>query len=103
MGDKTQGGGEVKTLVKKALEQNQTIGATVELKKTTESSMLISQQPCGKVGMARVRRLMLAQGQQVRQTKSNKENRYVIKVMRLNTEGGAVPLVRENQRMHRAF
>ncbi len=52
--------------------------------------------------MARARRYRLAQGQ-ARQTKSNKENRYVIKVMRLNTEGDAVPLVRENQRMHRAF
>jgi hypothetical protein len=54
--------------------------------------------------MARVRRMRLAQGQ-ARQTKSNKENRYVIKVnvMRLNTEGDAVPLVSDNQRMHRAF
>ncbi len=50
------------------------------------------QQPCSKVVMARVRRLRLAQGQ-ARQTKSNKENRYVIKVMRLNTEGDAVSLV----------
>jgi hypothetical protein len=37
--------------------------------------------------MARVRRYRLAQGQ-ARQTKSNKENRYVIKVMRLNTKHG---------------
>jgi hypothetical protein len=48
--------------------------------------------------MARVRRYRLAQGQ-ARQTKSNKENRYVIKVMSFNKEGGAVPWVRENQRM----
>ncbi len=34
---------------------------------------------------------------------SKGENRYVIKVMRLNREGGEVPLARENQRMHRAF
>ncbi len=38
---------------------------------------------------------------QVRQakskSKSKRENRYVIKVMRLNREGGAVPLARENQ------
>ncbi len=63
--------------------------------------MLISQQPCGKVRMARVRRLMLAQ-EQVRQTKSNKENGYMIKVMRLNKEGGTVgtvPLVRDSQRL----
>jgi hypothetical protein len=46
--------------------------------------MLISQQPCGKVVMARVRRLRLAQGQ-TRQTKSNKENRYVIKIVRFKT------------------
>jgi hypothetical protein len=52
--------------------------------------------------MARVHRYRLAQGQ-ASQTKSNKENRYVIKIMRLNKEGDAVPLVRENQRMHRAF
>ena len=49
--------------------------------------------------MARVRRYRLAQGQ-ARQTKSNKENGYVIKVlvMRLNREGGAIPLAlaREN-------
>jgi hypothetical protein len=32
---------------------------------------LISQQPCSKVGMARVRRVRLAKGQ-ARQTKSNK-------------------------------
>jgi hypothetical protein len=52
---------------------------------------------------ARVRKYRLAQGQ-ARQTKSKKENRYVIKVMRLNKkEGDAVPLVRENQRMHRTF
>jgi hypothetical protein len=46
----------------------------------------------------------LAQGQS-RQTKSKKENRYVIEVMRLNKERGEVPLVRknENERMHRAF
>jgi hypothetical protein len=50
--------------------------------------------------MARVRRYKLAQGQ-ARQTKSNKENRYVIKikVMRLNVKHGrgcwdAVPLAR---------
>ncbi len=49
--------------------------------------MLISQQPCSKVVMARVRRVRLAQGQ-ARQTKSNKENRYVIKVMKLNVEQG---------------
>ena len=63
--------------------------------------VLISQQqqPCGKVVMARVRRLRFAQGQ-ARPTKSNKENGYVIKikVMRLNREGGPVPLVRESQR-----
>jgi hypothetical protein len=51
---------------------------------------------------ARVREYRLAQGQD-RQTNSKKENRYVIKVMRLNKEGGEVPLVRENQRLHRAF
>ncbi len=57
------------------------------VKKKTESRMLISQQPCGKVVMARVRRLRLAQGK-ARQTKSNKENRYVIKVMRFKTGNG---------------
>ncbi len=51
---------------------------------------------------ARVCKYRLAQGQ-ARQTKSKKENKYVIKVMRLNKEGGEVPLVRENQRLHRAF
>ncbi len=35
---------------------------------------------------------------QARQVKSKRENRCVIKVMRLNKEGGAVPLVRENQK-----
>ncbi len=43
--------------------------------------------------------------QDARQTKSKKENRYVVKFMRLNTEAeaewDALPLVRENQRMHR--
>jgi hypothetical protein len=38
-----------------------------------------------------------------KKTKSKKENRYVIKVMRLNKEGVAVSLVRENQRMHQTF
>jgi hypothetical protein len=52
--------------------------------------------------MAKVRGLRLAR-EQATQTKSNKENRYVIKVIRLNTERDAVPLVRENQRMHRVF
>jgi hypothetical protein len=48
--------------------------------------------------MARVR------GTQVQgQTKIKKENRYVIKVMSSNREGCVVPLVRENQRMHRDF
>ncbi len=48
--------------------------------------------------MARVRRYRLAQGQ-ARQTKSNKENGYVIKVMamRLNREGGAIPLARDSR------
>ncbi len=50
----------------------------------------------------RVCKYRLAQGQ-ARQTKSKKENRYVIEVMRLNKERGEVPLVHENQRMHRAF
>ncbi len=50
--------------------------------------------------IAKVRKYRLAQGQ-ARQTKSKKENRYVIKVMWLNKKkGGAVPWVRENQRMH---
>jgi hypothetical protein len=31
---------------------------------------------------------------QARQAKGKMKNRYVIKVMRLNREGGAVPLVR---------
>jgi hypothetical protein len=47
--------------------------------------------------MARVRGYRLAQGQ-ARQTKSKKENKDVIKVIRLNKEGGDVPLVYENQR-----
>ena len=51
---------------------------------------------------ARVHKHRLAQ-RQARQVKGKRENRYVIKVMRLNKEGDAVPLVRENQRMHRAF
>ncbi len=54
------------------------------------------------VVMARVRKRRQAQ-RQARQAKCKMENRYVIKVMRLNREGGAVPLARENQRMHRAF
>jgi hypothetical protein len=62
--------------------------------------MLISQQPCGKVRMARVRRLRLAQGQ-VRQMKSNKEKRYVIKVMK--GEQFLWSLVRESQRLYQAF
>ncbi len=44
----------------------------------------------------------LAQGQ-ARQTKSKKENRYVIKVMKVRGEGDAVPWVRENQRMYQLF
>ncbi len=51
--------------------------------------------------MARVRRYRQAQAQgQARQTKSKKKNRYVIKVVKLSKEGGAVPRVRENQRMY---
>ena len=42
---------------------------------------------------ARVRKHRPAQ----RQAKGKRENRYVIKVTRLNREGGAVPLARENQ------
>ncbi len=52
--------------------------------------------------MARVRKHRQAQ-RQARQAKGKRENRYVIKVMRLNREGGEGPLARENQRMHRAF
>ncbi len=48
---------------------------------------------------ARARKHRQAQ-RQARQAKSNRENRYVIKVTRLNREGGAVPLVGQNQRMH---
>ena len=44
---------------------------------------------------------------QARQAKAKgkRENRYVIKVMGLNVKQGRgeVPLVRENQRLHRAF
>ncbi len=43
------------------------------------------------VVMARVRKHRQAQGQ-ARQMKGNRENRYVIKVVRLNREGSAVPL-----------
>jgi hypothetical protein len=38
-----------------------------------------------------------------RQAKSNKENIYVIKVIRLNREGGTVPLVCESQMLSQAF
>ncbi len=48
---------------------------------------------------ARVHKHRLAQ-RQAKQVKGKRENRYVIKVMRLNKEGDAVPLVRENQKMH---
>jgi hypothetical protein len=61
--------------------------------------------PTHRVGQgvrARVHKHRLAQ-RQARQVKGKREYRYVIKVMRLNKEGGAVPLVRENQKMHRAF
>jgi hypothetical protein len=51
---------------------------------------------------AKVREHRPAQ-RQARRAKVKRENRYVIKVMRLNREGGAVPLARENQRMHQAF
>ncbi len=50
--------------------------------------------------MTRVRRYRLAQGQ-ARQTKSKKENRYVIIVMKVRGEGGTVPWDRENQRMYK--
>ena len=52
--------------------------------------------PALHASIARVRKHRQAQ-RQVRQAKSKKENRYLVKVMRLNKEGGAVPLVRENQ------
>ncbi len=52
--------------------------------------------------MARVRKHRQAQ-RQARQAKSKRGNRYVIRVMRLNREGGAISLARESQRMHRAF
>ncbi len=51
---------------------------------------------------ARVHKHRLAQ-RQSRQVKGERENRYVIKVMRLNREGGAVPLACENQKMHQDF
>jgi hypothetical protein len=52
--------------------------------------------------MAKVREQRPAQ-RQARQVKDKRENRYVIKVMRLNKKGGEVSLVREKQRLHRAF
>jgi hypothetical protein len=66
-------------------------------------SGICDDKPIGRlVVMARERKRRQAQWQ-ARQAKSKKQNRYVIKVMRLNTQGDAVPFVRENQRMHRAF
>jgi hypothetical protein len=41
--------------------------------------------------------------QDKRRMKNKRGNRYVIKVTRLNREGGTVPLVRENQRLSQAF
>ncbi len=78
MGDKTQGGEVKKTLVKNNFGTNSNDWCDSRVKKKTESRMLmlISQQPCGKVVIARVRKLRLAQGQ-ARQTKSNKENRLL--------------------------
>ncbi len=64
--------------------------------------MLISQHTVGLGAKTRVREHRLAQ-RQARQAKGKMENRYVIKVMKLNREGGEVPLARENQRMHQAF
>jgi hypothetical protein len=57
VGDKTQGGEVKKTLVKNTFgkKSNDWCDSRVK-KKKTESRMLISQQSCGKVVMARVRR-----------------------------------------------
>ncbi len=51
--------------------------------------MLISQHPRSSGVSARVRKSRASQGQ-ARQTKSNRENWYVIKVMKSNREGGQV-------------
>ncbi len=45
---------------------------------------------------------MLRQAE-ARQAKGKIKSRYVIKVMKAREEGGTVPKVRENQRMHQAF
>ncbi len=52
-------------------------------------ALLIRQHPCSNGVSARVRKSNAGQGQ-ARQTKSNRENRYVIKVMNEHREGGQV-------------
>ncbi len=68
-----------------------------------QHSVLISQHPCSKGASARVRKSKSKASQgQARQTKSNNENWYVIKVKVMNehSEGGQV---RKNQRLSEAF
>jgi hypothetical protein len=51
--------------------------------------MLISQHPCSNGVSVRISKTKTCQGQ-ARQTKSNRENRYVIKVTNEHREGGQV-------------